>query len=459
MKIFYSSVLILLLSACASTKKEASTSLPIVESNASQLASKAARYPKDTVALTQLAALHLEQYEANKNLYSINQVIASHDELLKRQPANHDVLLQFYRLNLFKGLATNHYDIAHWQAFYQQQPFLQTIDIAPPAYMELLLAPQDSLSNNDRIRILKNTLAENPYFVNGYLALTAMYAARDKMQLSSFLLETANKHTPNNLEILAPLNEFRVEGLFDKACQRDISAELNQAFEDYKLLVKSAPENAYYHMQMSTVLRLMGRMRMSSFSAKKATSISSEFQGSLAEAQFWTGNDKALTAYFSAKNIAGLNSNDLYLAIFFHVTNFNWQQAATLMEEYITRNDISFYGVLYGAHAYKMLGQKDLAQQITAKGLSKITLKPWQKQLLNFANQQISNQQLMAESKNKCDESEAYFIQALTAVQEGEIAAFEQHMASIVDLKIYSFYEYAGAKNIVKKITSAASKS
>ena len=459
MKIFYSSFLILLLSACASTKKEASTSLPMAESNASQLASKAARYPKDTVALTQLAAMHLQQYEANKNLYYINQVIASYDELLKRQPYNHDVLLQFYRLNLFKGLATHHYDIAHWQAFYQQQPFLQTIDIAPPSYMELLLAPQDSLSNNDRISILKNTLAENPYFVNGYLALTAMYAARDKMQLSSFLLETANKHMPNNLEILAPLNEFRVEGLFDKVCERDASVELNQAFEDYKLLVKSAPENADYHMQLSTVLRLMGRMRMSSFSAKKAVSISPRFQSALAEAQFWTGNDKTVTEYFSTKAIASLNTNDLYLAIFFNVTNFNWQQAATLMEEYITRNDISFYGVLYGAHAYKMLGQEDLAQQIIVTGLNKITLKPWHKQMLNFANQQISSEQLMAASQNKCDQSEAYFIQALTAVQEGKTAVFEQHMASIVDLKIYSFYEYAGAKNIMKKITIAASKS
>ena len=123
--------------------------------------------------------------------------------------------------------------------------FLQSTDIAPPVYMELLLADKDSLSGDERIDILQKTIKANPNFVNGYLALTAMYASRDKIQLSSFLLETANKYCPNNLEILAPLNEFRVESFFDKLCQSDMSTELEQAFTDYKLLAKNATENAF----------------------------------------------------------------------------------------------------------------------------------------------------------------------------------------------------------------------
>lgn len=452
MKTIYTGIFILLLSACASTKKESSTTLPAVQTPAMQLAAHATAYQKDTVALTQLAAIQLQQYEANKNLYFLNQVITSYSKLLERQPYNYDAILQFYRLNLFKGIATKNYDMAHWQEFYQQQPFLRSIDIAPPVYMELLLAPQDSLSNKDRINILQKTVKANPKFVNGYLGLTAMYAERDKKQLSYFLLETAAKYSPENSDILGTLNEFRVENIYDQLCHNEATSNLNKAFEDYKFLTKNQPDNAYYHMQLSTVLRLMGRMRMSSFSAKKAASISAEFQGRYAEAQFWTGNSNTLTEYFSTKEIAKLDINDLYLNIFFNLARLNWQQAADVMDEYITRNDITFYGVIYGAHAYKMLGQEAKAQQSISQGLRKITLKPWQRHMLDFANQKITSQELMAASENKCQQTEAHFIAGLSEIQAGKMAGFEKAMAEVIKNKIYSFYEYAGAKAMMKQL-------
>jgi hypothetical protein len=459
MKVIYSILMIVLLSACANTEKASVASLPKTNSPQLQLAKKVQLYPKDTVALTQLASIQLKQYEADQNLYSLNQVIASYEELLKRQPYNHEVVLQFYRLNLFKGMAVHHYDVAHWQQFYQQQPFLKNIDLAPPEYMALLIAPNDSLSNKDRIKILKATLQANPNFVNGYLTLTAMYSEQKKSQMSLFLLETANKYSPQNIDVIAPLNELRVDKIFDQLCEADVSKPLEKAFEDYKLLVKNFPENPYYHMQLSTVLRLMGRVRMSSFSAKKAASLAIEFQGSFAEAQFWSGNNKALTEYFSTKEMTNLNVDDLYLELLFNLTNFNWQQTANLVDEYITRNDLSFYGVLYGAYAYKMLGQDDMAEQVLTKGLRNVVVKPWQQHLLDFANQKTSAKALMAASKNKCNQSEAYFIQGLFELEAGNTDAFEKNMTAIVNLSIYPFYEYASAKNIMKRLNATASKS
>ena len=459
MKVIYSSLLIALLSACANTEKAPATSALKVNSPEMQLAEKAQLYPKDTVALTQLATMQLKQYQANQNLYSLNRVIASYEELLKRQPNNHEVVLQFYRLNLFKGIATEQYDIAHWQQFYKQHAFLQNIDLAPPEYMSILLAPRDSLSNRGRINILQDTLKANPNFVNGYLALTAMYNERNKPEMSLFLLETANKYSPQNTDVIAPLNELRVDRIFDQLCEADVSQPLNQAFEDYKLLVKNAPDNPYYHMQLSTVLRLMGRSRMSSFSAKKAASLAADFQGSLAEAQFWSGNSNALNAYFSSKDAASLNIDDLYLVMLFNLTNFNWQSAAKLVDEYITRHDLSFYGVVYGAYAYKMLGEEAKAEQVLTQGLAKVKIEPWQQHMLDFANQNISADELMTASENKCNQSEAYFIQGLAELQAGKEAEFEKSMAAIIDLNVYAFYEYAGAKNIVKRLKAASPKS
>lgn len=456
MKVIYSSLLIALLSACANTEKAPMTAFPKMNTPQMQLANKAQLYPKDTVALTQLAALHLKQYEARKNLYSLNLVISSYEELLKRQPYNHDVVLQFYRLNLFKGIATNRYDIEHWQEFYQQHAFLKSVDLAPPEYMAILLAPSNSLSKKARINILKETLKANPNFVNGYLDLMAMYSQQDKPEMSLFLLETANKYSPKNIDVIAPLNAYRVEKIFDQLCDANVSKPLNQAFEDYKLLVKNAPENPYFHMQLSTVLRLMGRTRMSSFSAKKAASLAEDFQGQFVEAQFWTGNNKALTEYFSSKEMAKLNIDDLYLEMLFNLTNFNWQPAANLVDEYVTRNDLSFYGVLYGAYAYKMLDQEEKAKQVLSKGMSKVAIEPWQQHMLDFANQNISAEALMTASENKCNQSEAYFIQGLSQLQAGKNSDFQKSMESIVKLNVYPFYEYAGAKNIVKRLKAAS---
>ena len=443
---------VLLLSACASTKKESTIATSNQSSLDNTLATTAAKYPKDTVALTQLAIKQLQAYETNKNLYTLNQVIASYDELFKRQPYNHDVLLNFYRLNLIKSFATNSYDVAYWQTFYQQQPFLKTFDIAPPVYMKLPLAPRGSLSIEDRINILQETVHDNPKFVNGNMALAATYVEQNKLQLAVFVLETAAKHSPENSDILGALNEYRVDKIFDNLCHIDASQQLTQVFEDYKLLVKQAPENAYYHMQLSTVLRLMGKQRMSNFSAKKAASLDADFKSGLAESEFWLGNNKALTAYFSDKDMQSLSTDDLYLAILSNVINFNWQTAADLMPEYITRSDRSFYGVLYGAHAFKMLGKMNVAKQITDTGLTNVNIKPWQQQMLNFANQQVTSDELMAASENNCNLSEAHFIEGLSNIEAGNMTNFEKNMAAIVELNIYPFYEYAGAKQIMKRI-------
>lgn len=452
MKTIYITLLILLLSACANTKKDTATTLPVAVSNEVQLANSASKYPKDTVALTKLAKIRLQRYNADKTIYSLKQALETYEEIFKRQPYNHDALLQFYRLNLFKGLATKNYDIEQWQAFYQKHPFLSSVDIAPPIYMEFLLANKNQLSREDYINTLQKSLKENPNFVNAYLVLSAIYAEQEKTRLALFLLETANNYSPSNIDILAPLNDLRVDQIFERSCKSDVSDALKQTFEDYKFLVKNAPENAYNHRQLSTVLRLMGRMRMSVFSAKKAASISTDFQGALAEAQFWVGNQKAITAFFETKNIQSLDTLDLYLGMLSNLTNLNWQQSTEMAEEYITRNDISFYGILYGAHAYKMLGEEALAQNMLNQGLAKITIKPWQQQMLNFANNRISAEQLMAESENTCQQTEAFFIQALTYLKLGEATKFEEHMKAIVDQKVYAFYEYAIAKNMIRRL-------
>ncbi len=455
MKILHLSIIALLISGCASTSKQPVNSTPILVSPEQKLEKQADLFTKDTVALTQLAQMQLKQYEQYKSAYYLDRAITTYQELITRQADNDDIAMQYYRLNLFKGLAENNYDITHWQHFYNKYPFLKNIDLAPPEYMEILLADRDSLSKNDRIKILKKTLAANPNFVNAYLELTAHYAQRDKNDMALFLLETANKYSSENVDILAPLNDLRIEKVFDGLCRADMGDRLNILFDDAKLLAKGTPEDAYAHMQLSTVLRLMGRNRMSSFSAKKAASLSSEYQEALAEAQFWNANNNALNQYFSDQTVADMSTDDLYLNIFFNVVNLNWQKVTELLTAYLQRSDISFYGVLYGSHAYKMLGDNEKAQHALTVGIAKITLEPWQKQMLSYANQEISSEQLFAASQDRCNQSEAYFIQGLQQLQAGQSDNVKKTMKEILALNVYPFYEYAGAKGMLKALKTS----
>ena len=91
--------------------------------------------------------------------------------------------------------------------------------------------------------------------------------------------------------------------------------------------------------------------------------------------------------------------------------------------------------------------------------MSKVTIEPWQQHMLDFSNQNISAEALMNASENKCNQSEAYFIQGLSQLQAGKNSDFQKSMESIVKLNVYPFYEYAGAKNIVKRLKAASPKS
>lgn len=454
MKKFSLVVLAMLLTGCVSTNNQqaANAPAPAPVSEQQKLTELVNDNPKDTVALTKLAKLQLKQYQANQHIFYLNKVITTYQELIKRQPQNDDIVLQYYRLNLFKGLAENSYDIAYWQNFYSQYPFLRSVDIAPPEYMEILLATGDGLSRKARIKVLQKTLQANPNFANAYLALAALYGQRDKNELALFILQIAKKYNPENVEIIGPLNDLRVEKLYDNMCQFDNTDLLNQTFSDAKFLVKNAPANAYLHMQLSSVLQLMGRLHMSSFSAKKAASISDDYQTLLLEAQFWNGNHKALLGYFSEKDSAELSTDDLYLNIFFNVVTNNWQKATDLLSVYAVRDEISFYGLLYGAHAYKMLGQKDKAMQILEQGVIKLELKPWQVKLLKYAKDEISDKELFAAAGDRCNQSEALFIQGLQYLQSGESLKYKSNMEAILTLNVYPFYEYAAAKNILKTL-------
>lgn len=458
MKIINSILLIVFLNACQSTVENPSSSLPSsrLPSNSverEQLEKKIAQYPKDTVSLNLLTAMQSKEYQKTGNLTLLNKAIASFNELIKRQPFNDNAVFQLYRLNILKGFLTGTYDISHWQNFYQQYPYLQSIDIAPPEYMKVLLSSKDSLSDDELIDILQNTLLVNPNFINAYIKLADIYVEKNKPRLALFTLESAVKHSPNNMDVLGLLNVLRMDRISDKHCQLDTSTSLNKAFTDYKKLVKAFPDDAYNHMQLSNVLLFMGRSQMSLFSIRKAAALSKEYQIDLLHAQF-SSNTKALAKYFQNKTLHTLNAEELYLYMLLNLVNFNWSETANLVEEYIKHEDITFYGILYGAYAYKILGQEHMAENIINQGLSKIKIKPWQQEMLNFAQNKTSSEKLVAISANNCELTEAYFIQSLKQIHLGEMTEAQKNMEKILELNIYPFTEYSIAKNIIKRLNT-----
>ncbi len=449
-KLIVSFMLAFSLSACIATDKNRQVLTPI-QIQDQQLLETAKKFPKDTVALNQLAENRVKRFDKTDKLVDLDLAISTLEMLIERKPEHREALFQLYRLNLLKGYANNYYDIEHWQSFYHQHDFFKLLNLAPPEYMKYLLPSEKPLTPEQIEQVLKTSLKANPSFINGYLELAKFYQQQNKLQLAIFLLELAEQKLPKDIEITARLNDARLGYVYEHMCSEDVTPLVKKTFNGYKALTGLSPDNAQFHSNLSLVSRYLGKNTLSKFSAKKAAKLDASQQGNLIEAYFWANNldDVRHRLENEAPNV--MNVDDLYVLIFTHLVEQNWQEAMQLMPIYLSKEEVSFYGILYGAYAYQMAGKTDEFKDVLITAMPKVSLKPWQKEMLKFAQQEITEQELLAKSKNDCNATEAYFLLALDAQGKGNEKAFIKKLKALTNYNISIFYEHAAATNILKR--------
>ena len=434
---------LVLLSGCSAT------STVIKSEKERELHQAVQQYPNDTQALLDLTQYQLEQYDKSPEPKALLPLLANLNKLVDKLPNNRMVVYRYYRLNLLQGIAQQSYDVDRWNAFYQQHPFLSTIDLAPPDYIPVLL---EQVSGAAKIAALQRSLRANPNFVAPYRVLAEMYYVADKAELAIYLLNAAANLEKDQGQSLAMLNYVRMEQIEAKMCEWDMSASTQLAFTEAKQLTKLNPKYADFQFRLANIMRHLGKFPLSVFSAKKAAALDPQHQSFLLESYFWNNNLDKVYAEIERSGRERIDSWSLHVIIYSYLVEGKWQAAANLTEHYITRPEYSFYGVLYGSYGYLMLDQAERARTLLNSGLNNLTLSSWQHSMLAFAQGQLEETALLQRAGNRCEESEGRFLLALDKQLRGDEAGRQAEFNKILALDVKAFFEYAAARNMLKRM-------
>lgn len=434
---------VMLLSACSSTTPEVS----YVSAEEQSLLQKVQQYPKDTEALQKLVAYQLATFDEEPDLTLLSKLQSNLRKGLQLAPTDRYFAFQYYRLNLKKGFVDKHYDLDKWQAFYKQHPFLATLDVAPPVYVQFLISPPQS--DSEKTKMLQQSLQDNPFFINAYIALAYLYYQQDKLELANFVAATGLKRNNEEPELLSDWVHYRTSYLEAQQCKGDIGNAFSEVASEAGRLTKLVPDNALYQSQLAEALRFQGKYTLATFAASKAAKLDTTNSDFLFEMYFW---DQKLNKILNDTGLDPDNAKAVILQtkIFANIAVGNWEQVTQLANVYRENDDSNFYGVVYGAMSYSMLGDEATRQRLLSTIEGEYKLDEWHIHMLDFAKGKISEAQLLDYSTDRCEQSEALFIAALQHWGHQGPKAAAQYWPRIQALNIAQFYEFAVANYLIK---------
>lgn len=432
-----------MLTACAST----GDNTVVISEQEQQLQQAVVQYPKDTQALRELVDYQLKRFDEAPDSDLLERVQGNLEKGIALAPTDRYFAYHYYLLNIKVAFVERQYDLEKWQAFYPQHPFLATLDLAPPVFIPYLLGQTDEAN---QLETLKQSVKDNPYFMNAYVDLAYHYYLDDKLQLAMFVTQSALKRNEKFAPALSDWLHYKVTYLHDKMCTADISEDLEAITSDARRLTYLDSENALYHDQLAEIFKLSGKYPLGTFSALKAEKLDPTEHAVVLGMYLWDGKiDKVLND--PQTDLSNIDVDSLLTLIYTHIAAGNWAQAATLADQFITMGDASIYGVLYGAFAYGMQGNETAKNALLKKAGDIFQPEDWHAHMLDFARGTIDEAQLFALSEDKCNQSEALFIAALQRLENNDDATADDYFKQVVDLDIKAFYEYAVARYRVKK--------
>lgn len=434
---------VLVLSACSSTAPEVNN----VTAEERALQHNVEQYPKDTEALQQLVAYQLAAFEAEPDLTLLSKLQTNLRKGLQLAPTDRFFAFQYYRLNLKKGFVDQYYDLDKWQAFYEQHPFLATIDVAPPVYVHFLISPPQS--DSDIVRVLQQSLRDNPFFINAYVTLAYHYFDQGKLELASYVTATGLKWNSEAPELLSDWIHYRTNYLEAQQCKGDIGNAFSEVASEAGRLTKLVPDNQLYQAQLAEAFRFQGKTTLATFAASKAAKLDKTNNDFLLEMYLW---DQKLNKILNDTTFDPGNTNVAILQtkIYANIAAGNWKQVTQLSNIYRENQESGFYGVVYGALSHTMLGDEAARQRLLATIDQEYKLSEWQVHMLDFAQGKITEAQLLDYSEDRCQQSEGLFIAALQQVGQRGPEAAADYWPRIKALNIAHYYEFAVAKYLMK---------
>ncbi|GGF76762.1 hypothetical protein [Alteromonas lipolytica] len=439
---------LVLLNGCVSTTSKSAR----LEPQEAALVSKVEQYPNDSLALRELVEYQLQLFDESPDFELFSRLEKNLLKGLEIAPSERFFAYHYYVINLKLAFVEGRYEQKKWQAFYQQHPFLATLDLAPPVYVDYLLKEP---TGSEKVAILQQSLRTNPFFMNAYLELARHYYTEDKTALATYLMMAARRHNEESVEVLSDLVHYRTTQLSEAMCHADIRESVPAVLEDARTLTRMVPDEAFFQSQLAEVFRLNRQYPLAIFAAAKAAELDKSYTDYLLELYLW---DTRLDKVMAFTGDAAQQRDVMYVLpkVYASIAALNWQEAAKQASLYSQLEDAEPYGVLYGAYSYGIMGNTAEREKLLKLLDSTISMSDWHRNMLAFARGSIDEAQLMAVADDRCKQSEALFVAALQHFENHQTEKANTYWQQIIDLGVMNYFEFGTARNRVKALKKAA---
>jgi tetratricopeptide (TPR) repeat protein len=304
-------------------------------------------------------------------------------------------------------------------------------------------------TDDHAIKLIEEAIGIYPEFAPAHYELAKNYHKQNNIELALQQAKITAELAPDNGGIQKELGLLYARYIEDRN-EMVVESAAKKGIDALKHAVKLNPKDPEIHETLGMYYGVLGMFELKAF--EMDTAISLKPKGScyleLGNAYLAMGNiDKARDAYLQAVKIdpaltiaIGFSGYCDYLKNLFHKACGQFEQYAgdqSLKEVY---RKLWHYYALWGD------GKKSQGDEILAGFSGTFNGTEWERNLLDFHMNRINETDLVARAKNRFDRCEAFHYIGCHHWHEGDKTGAESYFRQAMETKIYSLFEYAGAR-------------
>ena len=371
--------------------------------------------PNNFILQNQLFFEQVQHSEQTMRLSDIQQALFTGQKLLASQPTQDEVVVMVYRLMI----TSYFFNISElgWQQinnFYLKHRALQYIDIAPPHYLKFLIASEYSEGDNNEhlISLLKLSLKEGPNFTQTLVDLAKLEYAQDRLELAGYLFGVLAKAPNSDAEITAKLAEIYTYRAVDGMCSSVSDKLTSRALKQNRAYQQLKPDDELMLFNNAMLFQIAGQFRLQEFTTKALAERSPKYTSYHVESLLWRGKLQQTEELLNSDKVDKNESDWFTPLLYLHMMREDWTQVANIASYIDQAEEVSIYPIVYVAKAIEHEYSSEEAKAFLRRSKHKYEAEDWSNKLFEFTLGNIDEQELLQNTKNKCEKTEALFMQA-----------------------------------------------
>ena len=404
--------------------------------------------------LANLGDLYKKAYELSNNKIFRKKALNAYQEFSKLAPNHFQVFAVIYNLKA-ESAVDGDIDFSSLKSYYAAHPQLKNTTIPGPSfYQSYALIKERSSDKNRILKLLKQSLKENPKALGPYSLLILQHLDNKRFLLAEAILKQAKKKFPDSNRLRGLQANITYDKINAQDCVISDKNLLKKGIVNFKELLKDNPNNLDARLSLARLYRALGLYQLSLAEYNRAIELDDGLSAKAGKVQALIFLDRMDDATALISEIGKTHPN--YRANFADWLSVGgrWDESLKLFVLGFERikGVIDFYDVQWYAFATLMLNDKETAQKAMEEKLGFIKMNKWESTLSKFFLDKISKEKLLEKATNSCRLTEAFYSIAMFEWQQGNIASALDYFSKIKAEKVFPYVEYAAAKYHIKTI-------